>query len=312
MMAPMVTMPVPPTPAAYCLLEGWSEPAVHAETSIIATVMRLTEIMELANRLAGCDATPADSQVYVDGQVRRVLFGIDVDLGEILLARALGVDGVIAHHPVGNRARLGIPTIIRRHRDQMEAEGIPSAVAEPLALARARPVARALHSANYDRIVEAARQLQMPLMNIHLAADILARRFFEDFVRTASQNQSLTVAELVASLALVPEMARALVKPELWLGDERNPVGRWMVQMAAGTNGGAAIYRTYYEHGIDTILAMHLDDRDLRELEQLPRPGANLIITGHMPSDSIGVNRVITAIEDQGVEVIAGAGVIRA
>jgi hypothetical protein len=57
---------------------------------------------------------------------------------------------------------------------------------------------------------------------------------------------------------------------------------------------------------------MHLDDRDLRELEQLPRPGANLIITGHMPSDSIGVNRVITAIEDQGVEVIAGAGVIRA
>ena len=149
-------------------------------------------------------------------------------------------------------------------------------------------------------------------MNIHLAADILARRFFEDFVRTASQNQSLTVAELVASLALVPEMARALVKPELWLGDERNPVGRWMVQMAAGTNGGAAIYRTYYEHGIDTILAMHLDDRDLRELEQLPRPGANLIITGHMPSDSIGVNRVITAIEDQGVEVIAGAGVIRA
>jgi len=36
---------------------------------------------------------------------------------------------------------------------------------------------------------------------------------------------------------------------------------------------------------------MHIDERDLRELEQLQRPGANLVITGHMPSDSIGMNR---------------------
>jgi hypothetical protein len=50
--------------------------------------------------------------------------------------------------------------------------------------------------------------------------------------------------------------------------------------MAAGTNRGAPVYRTYYEHGIDTILAMHIDHRDLRELEQLQRPQANLVITG--------------------------------
>ena len=81
--------------------------------------------------------------------------------------------------------------------------------------------------------------------------------------------------------------------------------------MAAGTNGGAPVFRTYYEHGYDTILAMHVDERDLRELDQLQRPGANLVITGHMPSDSIGMNRVISALEQQGVEVIAGSGVIR-
>ncbi|HXM53287.1 MAG TPA: hypothetical protein VN913_08425 [Candidatus Binatus sp.] len=81
--------------------------------------------------------------------------------------------------------------------------------------------------------------------------------------------------------------------------------------MAAGTNGGAAVYRPYYEHGIDTILAMHIDERDLMELEQLQRPRANLVITGHMPSDSIGMNRVIDALKTQGLEVIAGSGVIR-
>jgi len=274
--------------------------------------MRLTEIMSLANQLAGSATTPADSEIYVDGDVQRVLFGIDVDVGELLLARQLGLDGVIAHHPVGGNARLQLPVIIDRHREQMLAEGIPAAVADPLVEARKRPVLHALHSANYDRVVTAARQLRMPLMNIHLAADILARRFFEDLVRQVSREPSATAGDLLATLARVPEMGASLIEPELWLGAAGNPLGRWLVQMAAGTNGGAGIYRTYYEHGIDTILAMHLDDRDLRELELLQRPGANLIITGHMPSDSIGVNRVIDALEQKGLEVIAGSGVIRA
>lgn len=273
--------------------------------------MRLTEIMSLANQLAGCAATPADSEVYLDGDVRRVLFGIDIDVGELLLARELELDGVIAHHPIGGSARLGLPVIIDRHRDQMLAEGIAAAVAEPLVEARRRPVAHGLHSANYDRVVTAARQLRMPLMNIHLAADILARRSFEDLVREVSRKPSATAGDLLAALAALPEMSASLVKPELWLGAAGNPLGRWIVQMAAGTNGGAGIYRTYYEHGIDTILAMHLDERDLRELELLQRPGANLIITGHMGSDSIGVNHVINALERRGLEVIAGSGVIR-
>ncbi len=268
--------------------------------------------MALANQLAGCDATPPDSQVYVDGEVRRVLVGIDVDVGELLLAHTLGLDGVIAHHPVGSSARLGITAVIERHASQMVAEGIPQALANQLMLARQQPIARALHSANYDRVVDAARRLPMPLMNIHLAADILARRFLIDFVRATTQNAGTTVGELVAALATIPEMAASLVKPEIWLGAASNRVGRWIVQMAAGTNGGAGIYRTYYEHGINTILAMHLDDRDLRELEHLQRPNTNLIITGHIPSDSIGVNRVIDALAQRGIEVIPGSGVIRA
>src|SRR5438445_472963 len=59
--------------------------------------------------------------------------------------------------------------------------------------------------------------------------------------------------------------------------------------MAAGTNGGAPVFSTYYEHGINTILAMHVDPADLRTLEAMRLPAANLIITGHMPSDSIGL-----------------------
>jgi hypothetical protein len=273
--------------------------------------VRLTEIMAIANGLAGCAETPPDSEVYLDGEVRRVYVGIDIDVGELLVAKTLGADGIIAHHPIGSRARLGIPDVIERHEAQMRAEGIPADIAHKLTLARREPLAHLLHTSNYDRVVGAAKQLQMPLMNIHLAADIVGRQFFIDVVGRAVNGQRTTVGSLVDELKTIPEMEASLVQPELWLGSRETPVGRWIVQMAAGTNGGAAIYRTYYEHGINTILAMHIDDRDLRELEQLQRPGANLVITGHMPSDSIGMNRVIAALEDRGLEVIAGSGVIR-
>jgi putative NIF3 family GTP cyclohydrolase 1 type 2 len=267
--------------------------------------------MATANSLAGCAETPPDSQVYLDGEVRRVFVGIDVDVGELLLAKSLGADGVIAHHPVGSRARLGLPDVIERHEQQMVTAGIPPETARPLMLNRRRPIAHGLHTSNYDRVVDAARQLEMPLMNIHLAADIVGRKFFIDFVNRAVDGEATTVGALIGELKTIPEMEASLVQPELWLGRPENPVGRWFVQIAAGVNGGAAIYRTYYEHGIDTILAMHLDDSDLRELEKNQRPEANLVITGHMPSDSIGMNRVIEAIEERGVEVIAGSGVIR-
>src|SRR2546423_14095373 len=78
--------------------------------------------------------------------------------------------------------------------------------------------------------------------------------------------------------------------PELCPGRAENPVGRWTVQMAAGANGGAPVNRTYYEHGIHTILATRIDERDLRQLEQPQNPRAKL---------------------SQGLEVIVGAGVIR-
>lgn len=265
----------------------------------------------MANSLAGCAQTPPDSQVYVDGDVRKVFVGIDIEVGELLLARELGADGVIAHHPIGSTARLSIPNVIERHQQQMESAGIPRDVAREMMLGRRQPVAHTLHTTNYDRVVDAARELAMPVMNVHLAADIVGRKFFIDFVNGVLGANGVTVGALVGELKTIPEMEASLVQPELWLGRPENPVGRWFVQMAAGTNGGAAIYRTYYEHGIDTILAMHIDDGELRKLEQGQRPTANLVITGHMPSDSIGMNRLIRAMEERGLEVIAGSGVIR-
>ena len=63
--------------------------------------------MDLALRMVGFEAIPADSEIYVPGDnIRKVLFGIDIGSAELLMAKDQGYDVVISHHPVGGRARL--------------------------------------------------------------------------------------------------------------------------------------------------------------------------------------------------------------
>ena len=66
--------------------------------------MNTQELMQIALDLVGFDLIPSDSAVYVPGEgIQRVLFGLDIGTAELLMARQLGYDAVIAHHPAGMR-----------------------------------------------------------------------------------------------------------------------------------------------------------------------------------------------------------------
>jgi len=47
-------------------------------------------------------------------------------------------------------------------------------------------------------VVDAARRLKMPVMNIHLAADIIGRRFFIEIVNRVVDGKTTTVEEVMA------------------------------------------------------------------------------------------------------------------
>ena len=65
------------------------------------------QIMKTALKLAQFNSIPADSEIHFKGRkLRRVLVSIDVGVSELLLARNLNCDGVIAHHPAGGKAQL--------------------------------------------------------------------------------------------------------------------------------------------------------------------------------------------------------------
>jgi putative NIF3 family GTP cyclohydrolase 1 type 2 len=273
--------------------------------------MRLADILTWSARLAGCDEVPADSQVYLeaDGDVHRVLFGVDIDAGELLHARQAGYDAVIAHHPLGEHARMDFAKVVHRQVDTMVAEGIAREVAEEAVAQRLGRIHRADHMSNYNRIVDTARLIGMPLCNVHLACDIIGRQEIVDLL-VSRANHSTSVGDVIEWLGEFPEMEAALTRPEAWIGDASKPLGRWVVAMAGGTNGGHPVFREYYKVGVDTVLAMHIAEEDLHKLRAEAPPSANLLVTGHMATDSIGINRVIDGMEQQGIAVTRTSGII--
>ena len=273
--------------------------------------MKLADILTWSAHLAGCDEVPADSQVYVESprDVSRVLFGVDIDTGELLYAQQAGYDAVIAHHPVGEHASMDFARVVRRQVDMMIAEGIDREVAEQAVASRLERPHRGSHMSNYNRIVDTARLVGMPLCNVHLACDLIGRQAIIDMLQSRASD-STRVGDVIEWLGEFPEMEAALTRPEAWLGGPSARLGRWVVAMAGGTNGGYPVFREYYRAGVDTVLAMHIAEDDFQKLRAEAPDNANLLITGHMATDSIGINRVIDGMEAHGIAVTRTSGII--
>jgi putative NIF3 family GTP cyclohydrolase 1 type 2 len=274
--------------------------------------VNLDDILGWSAQLAGCDTVPADSQVYVESasDVRRVLFGVDITLADVIWAQQNGFDAVIAHHPLGDRARLGLAQVVHRQVDQMVAEGVARELAEHAVAIRLEAVERRLHVSNVNALVDSARLVGMPLCNVHLACDIITRDALIDVLRRHAGEDS-TVADAIAWLdAAFPEYRNGHARPQAWAGSARNPLGRWTVAIAGGTNGGFPVFHEYFQAGVNTIFAMHIDEADLQQLRAVADTEHTLVITGHMASDSIGINAVIAGLEERGVEVVRTGGVV--
>jgi len=95
----------------------------------------------------------------------------------------------------------------------------------------------------------------------------------------------------------------------LFTGSEERYAGRIaLTEITGGTEGSKEMYEKIAQAGIDTIIGMHLGEEHKKEAE---KNHLNVIIAGHMSSDSIGMNLLLDEIEKRGVEVIPCSGLIR-
>lgn len=269
------------------------------------------EIMQLSLDLVDWNAVPADSQIYVPGEgIESALVGIDLESPEVQLAEREGYDLALAHHPVGEGARLDFPDVLDRQIEFMTDHGVPESEAEAAVSDLREDVELGAHSSNYRHDPSVAELLEQPYMNVHLAPDEIGRRRFVEVAEGMDEGSS--VGEFVDALEGVPELGEAATDVELRVGEEENDLGEVAIHHAAGTNGGADVARAYFENGVDTVLYIHVGAGDARELRG-EYEGKNLVVTGHIASDAIGLNVLIDALEERGVECtpISGCGIGR-
>ena len=274
--------------------------------------MDTTAIMALALELARQGEVPPDSGIDVPAaNVRRALFGIDADSGDLLIAKQLGYDLLINHHPTGGGSQVNFPQVLAKHGIILERAGVPKEVARRAVEALLDEHESAAHARNYDHLPSEARLLGMPLMAIHNPCDEIGRRVMDETLRAGLPREA-TVRDGIAVLNRLPEFQKALTKIVVRMGDERHALGKWVVIHGAGTNGGYPVAKAAFDHGIDTVFYIHIDAGHLRRLrEEYGRGGPkNLVVTGHIASDSIGINVLIRELRKRGVTVDAFGGVL--
>lgn len=259
------------------------------------------EILQIALDMVNWNSLPADTAVHVDGKnIKKVMLTIDVTTADLMLAKNLGCDAVITHHPIGKTA-INFYKLIDRHIDYMRENGISEHIAKMSILELKRKIELRSHTQIYSSIVDSAKILDIPLVNIHQPCDEYAKRVISQKIQNTNPN---LVSELITALEEIPEFIKAETKIQVVYGNPDSRVYKWVAVIAAGTNGGFQVAKSYFENGISTVLYFHIDYGDLVKLRESAIQG-NLIILGHLAGDSIGMNALGKKLEDKGIQVVS-------
>jgi putative NIF3 family GTP cyclohydrolase 1 type 2 len=255
--------------------------------------------MRVALSRAGMSEIPADSGIHVQGDdIQKILFAIDVTTSELLLAKELDCDLVITHHPIGD-ALISFHKVVQRHYDFLVEHGVSSRVAEEAVKQLVDRVEVRSHPANYTHLISVARQLELPLMNIHLPLDEIGRLVLS---KTLQNFKISKVSDIIRAFESLTEFQKATTKISIRMGSYDNDAGKIALVFGAGTNGGYPVAKAYFDHGIDTVIYLHIDYEDLRKLREECK--GNLIVLGHMAGDSVGINVFLKELRSKEVEAI--------
>jgi putative NIF3 family GTP cyclohydrolase 1 type 2 len=239
----------------------------------------------------------ADSRIlHGDGdrEIANILVGIDIEVGEVLLAETLGkrgspIDLLVAHHPEG-RAYATLYSVMYMQADILSRFGVPINIAEDLMEKRVKEIERRLMPVNHSRAVDAARLLDLPFVCLHTPADNMVASYLQAL---CAERQPYTIEDLIDLLRDMPEYRdaeRAGAGPRVLLGSKKRKVGKVFVDMTGGTEGSKEIFQSLAMSGVNTLLVMHLSEEHRTEAE---KHHVNVVLAGHIASDNIGVNLLL-------------------
>lgn len=245
-----------------------------------------------------------------DKEIKKILAGIDIEPAEILLAKEIGgVDLILGHHPLG-KSLANLAEVMDLQCNVLNYYGVPINIAEKLMKEKIDEVARGVSAGNHQRVVDAAKILGFNLMNCHTICDNLAAKFLKEKIESA---KNLTrVEDLMSLLKEISEYKEAIkigIGPKIFVGSPENYCGKIAItEITGGTEGSSKLYEKMANSGIGTIVGMHISEEGKKEAEAA---NINVVIAGHMSSDSLGMNLFLDELEKKGIEIIPCSGLIR-
>lgn len=242
-------------------------------------------------------------------EVKKVLVGIDIDGEELLLAKQMGdIDLVISHHPRG-QALAGLDEVMQLQIDMLAQYGVPINIAEKLLKKRISEVARGIAPINHNRAVDIARHLHLPFMCLHTPCDNLVAKFVEEKLK---KDKPFLLEDIIKSLKEILEYKEAVAigaGPKIFVGDKENRCGKIVLtEITGGTEGAPEIYEKLVQAGAGTVVGMHISEKHREEAE---KANINVVIAGHISSDSLGMNLFLDELEKRGIEIVPCSGLIR-
>ncbi len=243
-------------------------------------------------------------------EIKRILVGIDIDVGELFLAKWLTqsgrkIDLVMSHHPQGI-GLAGLPEVMHLQTDLLAQRGIPYDIAKDFMAKRIKEVERRFSAANHSRVVDAAKILGLPFLCAHTLADNCVCRFLQTLV---DKRRPKALGDVLKILLQVPEYRDAALNkcgPKILIGTALKKAGRIFVDMTGGTEGSKEIFGRLSQAGVDTIIGMHLSEEHFARIRD---EHINVIIAGHISSDELGVNLLLDKISRFGkFEVVGCSG----
>ena len=257
-----------------------------------------------------------DTRIYVgdpETEVATLIGGVDMNVGEVLLADRLRekgtqIDAIYTHHPEG-MALTKLDKAMEMQAEIWESSwGVPINVGEALMDERRKEVRQRLMPGNADQAIDASRLLGIPFFSAHTPTDNLVTSFLSRFFE---ERRPLLIEDVRKALFEIPEYRIAATRGAgPYLGDavEGKRAGKVYVDMTGGTEGPVKIIEKLADHGVGTIVLMHAG-KELREAAD--KHHIQVVIAGHISSDSLGINLFMDELERHGVTVVPTSGYIR-
>lgn len=245
--------------------------------------------------------------------VDSIMAGIDINAAEVLLADRLNekgesIDLLLTHHPEGS-SLASLHEVMDVQADIMAQYGVPINIAEGVMRDRIGEVQRRFSPINHAEAIDASRLLGFAFMGAHTITDNLVHTYMGKLFEKVSPETVGDVLEILNKEPEYKEATKGKAGPMIFSGSAKNRAGKVApIEFTGGTEASHIIYEKLASAGVGTVIGMHAGEEHRKEAMKYH---INLVIAGHMSSDSLGMNLLLDAIEDKGVKIIPCSGLIR-